>query len=169
LAVDALSEIADFDATSTAKTTAALDGLAIGIPAVAVTIVFFRAMQAVVPRRSIGYVCAIAVAINAVLDTLGGVTLGLFGVSLGLSFAGYAVMQLQGAYLMHALRASWREDFFMTAAAPVGLAIACSTLIVALERGDLIDGRVRLTLFALLAALTTGAAARVATQPAAHS
>jgi putative peptidoglycan lipid II flippase len=164
LAVRGLFEFAEFGPTSTDKTVAALDGLTIGIPAVAVTIVFFRAMQATAKPRVIAYVCGMAIVVNVALNIAGAFTLGLFGVALGLSLAAYAVMHAQSVYVMQALRASWISDFLGKVAAPIGLAMLISLLIVGLDRANVIGTPVRAGFFVVLAALAAGGAVRAASR-----
>jgi putative peptidoglycan lipid II flippase len=154
--VTLIFESGNFDTRSRELTVTALDGLAVGIAAVAVSLVLFRMMQAVSHLREIVVVSLTAVVLNAVASIAGGIWIGLYGVTLSTSLVAIVVVALQVRRLARSLGAEWAAKAFRHAVFPT---LACSLLsivVIAADHRDLLGelgrGLVLVTLAGLSAA-----------------
>ena len=121
----------NFDARSAELTVAALDGLSVGIAAVALSLVLFRMMQAVSQLREIVVVSLGAVVLNAILSVAGAVWIGLYGVTLSTSLVALAVIGLQVMRLARPLGDAWAANAFKHAVFPTFVCSMLSIVVVA--------------------------------------
>jgi putative peptidoglycan lipid II flippase len=147
-------EYGQFDTRSRELTAAALDGFAVGIATVALSLVLFRMLQAVSQLREVVALSLIAVVLNAVLSIAGGLWIGLYGVTLSTSLVATVLVTLQVWRLSRSLADSWATEALQHAVLP---AIACSVLsiiVVTADHRDLAAGFGRGLALLLLAGLS---------------
>jgi putative peptidoglycan lipid II flippase len=155
--VTTVFQFGEFGSRSSRITVAALDGLAVGIPAVAVSLVLFRAMQAVTPGSRVIVVAVTAVCLNAVATVAGAAGLGLFGVTLATSLVAYLILQLQAVYLLRALDVG-AGIFHISVSIPIFAAGMAVLAIVSAEHGGWLSDEGRLVLLAALFAASAASA-----------
>jgi putative peptidoglycan lipid II flippase len=154
--VELLFQSGEFGERSTDLTVDALDGFAIGIAAVAVSLVLFRMMQAIGQMRWIVTVSLVAVVLNIALSVAGAAWLGLFGVTLATTFVALATVALQIVALGGTLGRAWTVGVWMGVGIPVALSCAISLAVVSALQAGAIGGGARIAIL-----LAAGAAAAV--------
>lgn len=100
-----------FDADSAKLTVAALDGLAISVGATSLSLVIYRAMQAVLPLADLARVAGAVLVVSAVLSGALAMPLGLRGVTLGTALAACWAIALQTRRLSLILGPDWGSTF----------------------------------------------------------
>ena len=111
LVVDVVLNYGAFDARSAELTVAALDGLAISIAATSLSLVLYRAMQAVLPLGELARVAGTALIASAALSIALAVPLGLRGVTLGTALAATLAVTLQARRLRTMFGDDWHRLF----------------------------------------------------------
>ncbi len=111
LVVDAVLGYGAFDARSAELTVAALDGLAISIGATSLSLLLYRAMQAVLPLGELARVAGAALSASALLSIALAVPLGLRGVTLGTALAAALAVALQARRLGAVFGDDWQRLF----------------------------------------------------------
>jgi putative peptidoglycan lipid II flippase len=154
--VSLLFEYGQFDSRSVALTVAALDGFAVGIAAVALSLVLFRMMQALSQLREVVAVSAVAVVLNAVLSIGGGLLIGLYGVTLSTSLVAAVLVALQVERLTPSLGREWVVQARRSAVLPVILSFAVAVIVVGAQHADVIGQVGRALILSLFAAVSTG-------------
>jgi peptidoglycan biosynthesis protein MviN/MurJ (putative lipid II flippase) len=148
-------EYGDFDTRSRQLTVSALDGLVVGIAAVALSLVLFRMLQAVSQLREIVVVSLVAVILNAVTSIAGGVWIGLYGVTLSTSLVAVALVALQVQRLSRTLGDVWGSKAFRRAVLPtLGCSLVSMAVVAANHKellGDFWRGAVLVSLAAVSA------------------
>jgi putative peptidoglycan lipid II flippase len=132
-------EYGAFNGRSSASTTAALDGFAVGIAAIAMTLIFFRAMQSVTQLRLIVFVCAAAVLINLILSVIFAVLLGIYGDTLATSITSFITMLLQVRGLSGPLGRRWERDIIKNTIIPVFVACLLALSVVTATRAHVLN------------------------------
>lgn len=145
-----------FSPAARTLTTSALDGLAVGIGAVALSLVLLRMMQAVTPPKATLHVTAVATAGFVVMAAPLTAALGVFGTTLSLALSALLTVGLQVARLGFAFGAVWRRSATVNGVAPILAVTIVCLAVVALDRGGHLDATIRaalLTAFAFAACL----------------
>jgi putative peptidoglycan lipid II flippase len=164
--VSLIFEGGSFGPRSRELTVAALDGLSVGISAVALSLVLFRVMQAVSALREIVFVSFAAVTLNAVLSIAGAIWLGLYGVALATSVVALIIVSIQTARLAGELGMRWRRDVLKEALLPVAVCCGLSIAVVAANQHDVLSDAGRAAVLVGPAALAAAALAPRRRQPA---
>lgn len=150
--VSVVLEYGEFGSQSTERTTAALDGLAVGIAAVAMSLVLFRVMQAVAPLRTLVTTSLVALVLNAALSISGAVLLGLYGITLSTSLVAAGTVQLQTVLLRREFGTAWVVGAFRAIVLPVVLCCTVSMIAVSIEHADVVSRTTRFSALILAAA-----------------
>jgi peptidoglycan biosynthesis protein MviN/MurJ (putative lipid II flippase) len=150
--VSLVFESGNFNAHSRVITQQALDGFSVGIGAVAVSLVLFRAMQAVGRLRQIVFIAVAAVVFNAVTTVGAGIWLGLYGVTLSTSLVAIATVCLQTEGLVAEFGRPWSHRIYKSAVFPVIGCCAVSLTIVSISHAGVLEerGRVMVSVLATL-------------------
>ena len=128
-----------FAHTSSTTTIRALDGFSVGISAVAVSVLLFRAMQAVCPLRAVIVVTMLSVALNAVLSVTLAIPFGIYGDTLATSACALVTMQAQLVAVGRALGSDWAPQMRRSTTLPVICACASALVIVTLTHTGAVD------------------------------
>ena len=163
--VSFIFEAGSFGPRSRELTVAALDGLSVGISAVALSLVLFRVMQAISDLGEIVFVSLAAVMLNAVLSIAGGVWLGLYGVTLATSVVALIVVSIQTARLASELGVRWAGEVLKEALLPVAFCSGLSIAVVAANQHDLLSDAGRAVVLVATAAFAAAALAPRRRQP----
>ncbi len=151
-----------FNGSSVTTTTAALDGLSIGIAAIALVLAIVRILQGTVDTRRIVQVTASSLGLFCVLGPVGVAALGIFGLTLAWS----VVAVITVAFQLEALRRHFGHEWALVAARPtfvrVTLVVAVAALVVALDHFGGIGTGLRAALLLVIAAAAVPAAVRTA-------
>jgi len=145
-----------FTSRATELTTAALDGFAVGIGTVGLSLVLVRMMLAVIPPMAVFRVTGIASVATVALAVPLTAVLGVFGTTLAIAAGGVVSVYLQVARLGAVFGRPWRRAAMAAAAVPVTALTALSFALVVLEREGPLDVELRAAV--LLTACTAAVA-----------
>jgi putative peptidoglycan lipid II flippase len=115
-----------FATSSSVTTIAALDGFSVGVSAVALYLIYFRAMQAIAQLRAIVVIAALSTALNAILSILFAVAFGIYGDTVATSLTAFITMQFQIRALGRELGNVWQHEVSRTTTVPVVVACVIS-------------------------------------------
>ncbi len=162
--VTALFNYGAFTANSVERTVAAVDGYAVGLSATSISLLFFRAMQAVAPLRMLVLIAGGAALLNAGLCIAFSFWLGLYGITLATSIVAGLTVVGQVVVLGAALGPEWTKEVLGSSVLMVMVACLISGGLVAAEHADLVSTEARLAigLVATLAGISLLAIRRTA-------